>query len=135
VKSESETASRDMYAALKKMSSVQNSDAKAFSAAYGEFGRAMGTNVFTFRTVLQLAGAGAKIDYLLEGTKISMYYKSWTTTSVANQWELTADPMKNSDSQNIPFEPKIHQSKNRGFMFAPGNGYGQQAGMPGVDRF
>jgi hypothetical protein len=129
VKSQTLNAAKTMNEALKKMAETQNTDAKAFSAAYAQFGEAMGTNMFTFRTALQLAGAGAKIDYLLEGTKFSMYYKSWETTSTPNRWAVTSNASASGKKQ-IPFDPKTLRSKTRGFLFAPGNGKGQRPGMP-----
>ncbi|MGZ3693339.1 MAG: hypothetical protein ACXWQO_03985, partial [Bdellovibrionota bacterium] len=66
----------DMKAA---MSSDNNQD---FADASARFGKAMMVNRFTFQTAILLAGAGVKMDYIVEGRDVSRYL-------------LTADSTKN----------------------------------------
>ena len=79
VKKDTATMMSRMYSALRTMYKTMNSDPKAFATAYGKFGEGMAENLFTFRAAMAMAGSGVTIDYLIEGTKISMYNRSWIT--------------------------------------------------------
>ncbi|HEY8269383.1 MAG TPA: hypothetical protein VIG33_00725 [Pseudobdellovibrionaceae bacterium] len=126
LRDDSYNAIEKMYRALLEMYTEKNRDAKAFARAYGEFGEAMAKNFITFRTVLELAGPGVEINYLIEGARMSMYYKSWTTTEVPNQWSVANNPNdrgKSSDKNSeLPFEPRLHRSKTRGIIVNPNHG-------------
>lgn len=111
-----------MHEALNEMTTEKNRDPKAFARAYGELGEAMTKNFITFRTVLELAGPGVEINYLLEGSRISMYYKSWVTTATPNRWRLIADPNGPPQGTPFPFEPRLRRSKARGIVVNPQHG-------------
>ncbi len=100
-----------MYSALKRMYKTMNSDPRAFSAAYGEFGEAMNENAFTFKAAMEMAGPGAIIEYTIEGTKISMYYRQWQTDA-AGRWIQVSIPSKTG----LPFDPRLRRSKARGIV-------------------
>ncbi|MGZ3798139.1 MAG: hypothetical protein ACXVB1_17335, partial [Pseudobdellovibrionaceae bacterium] len=120
--SETLHAIKTMYRALLEMEVEKNRDAKAFTRAYGEFGEAMAKNFATFRTVLELAGPGVEISYLLEGTRLSMYYKSWVTTETPNKWAVEDNPNELNKQTPFPFEPRLHRSKIRGIIVNPNQG-------------
>jgi hypothetical protein len=102
-----------MYSSLRTMYKNMTGDPRAFAAAYGAFGEGMATNPFTFQSAMSLAGPGVLIDFLVEGTKISMYYKQWVTDS-SGKW-VPADKMP--DSELYPkFEPRTRHSKIRGVV-------------------
>lgn len=100
-----------MYNALKKMGATVDKDPKAFTAAYGEFGEAMAENAFTFKLAMNLAGPGAVIDYLIEGTMTSMYFRRWITTQYGN-WI----PIKYQSHHGGQFDPQVRHSKARGVI-------------------
>lgn len=100
-----------MYNALKRMYKTMNSDPRAFSAAYGEFGEAMNENAFTFKAAMDMAGPGTMIEYTIEGTKLSMYYRQWQTDS-SGRWIQVSVPSKTG----LPFDPKLRRSKARGIV-------------------
>jgi hypothetical protein len=110
----------DMHKYLEEMTALKTQDAKAYSAAYGRFGRAMAKNHFAFRAAIELAGPGAEISYLIEGARVSMYYKAWRTTNRPNQWELTDDP--NAKTGGYPFVPRLRHSQIQGLIVNPGLG-------------
>lgn len=120
LESETHEAMSDMHKYLEEMTVLKTQDAKAYSAAYGRFGRAMAKNHFAYRTALELAGPGAEISYLIEGARVSMYYKAWKTTSRPNQWEMTDDP--NAKEGGYPFVPRLRHSQIQGLIVNPGLG-------------
>lgn len=70
---QSRSSLKDMYRALVKMRANVGRNRKAFTSAYAEFGKAMTRNQFTFQTAMKLAGGGLKIDYRIEGERVSRY--------------------------------------------------------------
>ena len=124
VKSQTARMASKMYSALRTMSRTLNSDPKAFSAAYGSFGEGMAENMFTFRLAMDIAGPGVEIDYLIEGTRISMYYRSWQTDSNGN-WVPMSEPSK----KGLPFNPKTRHTRVRGIVI--GNNPGDVINDPG----
>jgi hypothetical protein len=101
-----------MYSALRTMYKTMNSDPKAFAAAYGKFGEGMAENLFTFRAAMAIAGSGVTIDYLIEGTKISMYNRSWITGPEGEWYPSTEGSMY----KGLPFEPQTRHSRVRGVI-------------------
>jgi hypothetical protein len=60
-----------------------------------------------------MAGPGVLIDFLVEGTRISMFYKQWVTDA-DGKW-VPAEKMPDSDM--IPkFDPRTRHSKIRGIV-------------------
>jgi hypothetical protein len=102
---------KKMFKSLHKMRATVNVDPRAFSAAYGEFGEAMAENAFTFKAAVDIAGPGVVIDYLIEGTRISMLYRKWQTDS-QGRWV----PVFPANQNGHPFEPIIRHSKARGVV-------------------
>ncbi|MBS1971821.1 MAG: hypothetical protein JSU04_16030 [Bdellovibrionales bacterium] len=117
---ETHAAMRDMRKELIAMIDLRAKDPKAYAAAYGRFGEAMTKNHMTYRAALEIAGPGIEISYLVEGAKISMYYKAWRTTRQPNQWDLTDDP--NAKEGAYPFEPRLRHSQIQGLIVNPGLG-------------
>lgn len=117
---ETHEAMRDMRKELIAMIDLRGKDPKAYAAAYGRFGEAMTKNHIAYRTALEIAGPGIEISYLVEGAKISMYYKAWRTTREPNQWDLTDDP--NAKEGAYPFEPRLRHSQIQGLIVNPGLG-------------
>lgn len=105
-------AARKMYAGLKSMYKHMNSNPKAFSAAYASFGEGMAENLFTFRTAMKLAGPGISVDYLIEGTYISMYFREWTVDG-EGKWAPNFDKPK---YKGLPFNPATRHSQVRGMI-------------------
>ncbi|WP_374074689.1 hypothetical protein [Bdellovibrio bacteriovorus] len=105
-------AASKMYFALKSMYRYMNSDPKAFAAAYGAFGEGMAENHFTFRTAMKLAGPGVGVDYLIEGTYISMYFREWSINS-QGRWVPALERPK---YKGLPFNPATRHSRVRGMI-------------------
>lgn len=105
-------AASKMYYALKKMYKYMNSDAKAFAAAYGEFGEGMSENAFTFKAALNMAGPGVGIDYLIEGTYISMYFREWNIDARGRWVPMIQSPRY----KGLPFRPETRHSRVRGMI-------------------
>lgn len=106
-----------MYSSLRKMNQFQNTDFKAFSAAYGNFGEGMAENLFTFKTAMRAAGAGVRLDYLIEGTYISMFFRSWVVDS---EGRLVAEHLP--IYKGMAFEPTKRHSRVRGLIVGRGDG-------------
>jgi len=122
LREETYRALEKMQKALLEMAASRGRDSKAFARAYGEFGEQMAKNFVTFRTALELAGPGVEIDYLLEGERISMYYKAWLTTDTPNRWQLVVNPNSHPRDPAFPFEPRLRRSKARGLAVNPQHG-------------
>jgi len=120
LENETQTAMSEMHKYLEEMAVLKTKDARGYAAAYGRFGRAMSKNHFAFRTALEIAGPGAEISYLIEGARVSMYYKAWRTTSRPNQWEVTDNP--NAKEGGYPFVPRLRHSQIQGLIVNPGLG-------------
>jgi hypothetical protein len=116
------SAIEKMYEALLEMGAEKNRDPKAFARAYGDLGQAIVKNFITFRTILEIAGPGVEINYLLEGSRISMYYKSWITTETPNKWLVVDNPNGRNKNSPFPFEPRMRRSKIRGLIVSPNHG-------------
>ena len=72
--SETRLASRQMVSALQAMAETRDRDPKAFARHFGEFGKEMATNQFTFKEVLALThGAPMTLTLALEGERISLF--------------------------------------------------------------
>lgn len=112
IKKKTSYAASKMYFALRSMYKNMNSNSKAFAAAYGEFGEGMAENLFTFRSAMKLAGSGVNIDYLIEGTHISMYFKEWTMDA-KGRWAPTAGVPR---YKGMPFNPATRHSRVRGII-------------------
>ncbi|MGZ3771039.1 MAG: hypothetical protein ACXWRZ_13920, partial [Bdellovibrio sp.] len=112
VNHKTEEAASKMYYGLRKMYKYMNSDPKAFSAAYGEFGEGMSENLFTFKTAMRLAGAGVDVSYLIEGTYISMYFREWTIDS-NGRWIPARETAR---YKGLPFNPATRHSRARGMI-------------------
>lgn len=104
-------AASKMYYALKSMYKYMNSDPKAFAAAYGEFGEGMAENVFTFRSAMRMAGPNVLVDYLIEGTYLSMYYRQWAIDT-QGRWVAVGSPTY----KGLPFDPATRHSQARGLI-------------------
>lgn len=100
-----------MYFSLRKMNQLRNTDSKAFSAAYGRFGEGMAENLFTFTAAIRAAGEGTRVDYLLEGTYISMFLRSWIVDS---RGQLVLDPWP--IYKGSAFQPAQRHSRLRGLL-------------------
>ncbi|MBV2169610.1 MAG: hypothetical protein KUL82_12970 [Bdellovibrio sp.] len=105
-------AASKMYFALKDMYKNMNTDPKAFAVAYGQFGEGMAENLFTFRTAMKLAGPGVSVDYLIEGTYISMYFREWTV----NGQGLWSPSLERPMYKGLPFNPATRHSRVRGMI-------------------
>ena len=101
-----------MFTALKTMSKTIHSDPRAFAVAYGQFGEGMARNMFTFGAAVKLAGEGVGVEYLIEGTLLSMYYRSWTIDS-SGRW--IANLVK-PNYKGLQFNPATRHSRVRGLM-------------------
>ncbi|MNT76495.1 hypothetical protein D3C72_2155060 [compost metagenome] len=88
-----------------------DTDPKAFAAAYGEFGEGMAENMFTFRSAVKLAGGGVQVDYLVEGTYISMYRKAWMIDP-DGVWV----PVDDVTRTGMRFNPRTRHSMVRGIV-------------------
>lgn len=116
------TALQTMHRALRTMALTQDRDPVAFTEAYAKFGEAFGKNHITFRSALELAGPGVELRYLLEGTRLSLYFKSWKTTETPNRWDSVYDPDVAGSQAPLPFEPRLRHTRLRGLILKPGLG-------------
>lgn len=112
VSTKTANAASKMYYALRSMYKYMNSDPKAFSAAYGVFGEGMAENLFTFKAAMRLAGPGVDVNYLIEGTYISMYYRQWIIDS-KGAW---VPAMRTAKYKGLPFNPATRHTRARGVV-------------------
>lgn len=119
---ESFAALQTMHHALRTMALAQDRDPVAFTEAYAKFGEAFGKNHITFRSALELAGPGVELRYLLEGTRLSLYFKSWKTTETPNRWATVYNPDEKGPQAPLPFEPRLRHTRLRGLILKPGVG-------------
>jgi hypothetical protein len=111
LKNQTAKAMSKMYYSLRKMMRYMDTDSKAFAMAYGEFGEGMAENMFTFQAAVRLAGGGVKVDYLIEGTLVSMYRKQWVVDA-DGYWNISDD----TSFQGLPWNPKTRHSMVRGMI-------------------
>ncbi|MNS80112.1 hypothetical protein D3C72_1137790 [compost metagenome] len=111
LKDDTAKAMGKMHYALRKMYRYVDTDSKAFAAAYGEFGEGMNENMFTFRAAVRLAGSGVQVDYLVEGTYLSMYRRAWMIDP-DGVWV----PVDDVTRTGYKFNPRTRHSMVRGIV-------------------
>ncbi len=105
-------AAQKMQEALSKMRSKM-SNSISYTTAYAEFGKAAMTNQVTLAMALTMAGAGAQIDFSLEGTYFKAHRLSLNTTNVDGRYEWTTFYQQD---QSSPLDPKIKRSRYHGVI-------------------
>ncbi|GIL16540.1 MAG: hypothetical protein BroJett040_02910 [Oligoflexia bacterium] len=80
-----EMTNRTQYAAVKMQDALiqmhlNKGNAVEFTKAYAEFGKALMDNRFALAQAMKVAGAGVKVNYSIEGTRISNYNLNLITT-------------------------------------------------------